>query len=418
MGLLAVSGCAPVVMWSALTPDHSSRIEITERKGQQQILNGQEASPWYDGIAPASVTQSANGGRLAYAALQEGHWFVVLDGEPGQLWDGIGEIRLSESNSAYTSTRKGDWFVVVRNAQEQVAGPFESVTPGSLVFDPVTNRWAFVVESEGAKQVVAGEKRCDGYVSDLYFESGVTHFVADHPNGGVAVISDCLTGEPYQEIRGLTVRNGTVAFAGHREGQWYGVVNQRQMGPFDEIMGVTLSTDGADWGFQAAEGSEQFVLTKAGPSKAYDLVTSLVTRGGRWAFVGVRDGVWMAVVDGNESEGFPHIGPIALSQTGESAFVVNGTTVHHSSRRYSGELIVPESLIFSDDGQHVGYLAGNRRKRELYLSIDGLQTQIPFDWADLVGRLAVQESAVQTAEDGANLVRDWVSAEMRRYLGR
>lgn len=76
-----------------------------------------QRGPLYEDIMPGTVTLSGNGDRLAYGALRDGKWFVVLGGTGTESKTGVTEF-----------------------------GPFEKVKEGSLTFSPGGNRLAFAAK--------------------------------------------------------------------------------------------------------------------------------------------------------------------------------------------------------------------------------------------------------------------------------
>ena len=81
-----------------------------------------QRGPLYDNIMPGTITLSELGDRLAYAAIRDGKWFVVVDGAgaEGQATEGQSGVR--------------------------EFGPFEKVKEGSLTFSPGGNRLAFAAK--------------------------------------------------------------------------------------------------------------------------------------------------------------------------------------------------------------------------------------------------------------------------------
>jgi hypothetical protein len=93
-------------------------------------------SPCYDEVRQGPLF-SPDGKHLAYAARMRDKWFVVVDGEPGPVFEGIAKRSLSFSadseHVAYAGHRGAQSWVML---DEMAGPPFEVIMPNGPTFRP------------------------------------------------------------------------------------------------------------------------------------------------------------------------------------------------------------------------------------------------------------------------------------------
>lgn len=111
------------------------------------VVNGKPGE-LFDGIALQSLVFSPDGSRFAYSANDRStgnHWFCVIDGERRGAFDALGvSFAFSPDGKriAYTGTRAQQRFLVV-NGEREV--PIEGIVDHSLTFSPDSRRLAYAV---------------------------------------------------------------------------------------------------------------------------------------------------------------------------------------------------------------------------------------------------------------------------------
>ena len=138
-----------------------------QREKWQVVADGKGGS--FDAIGEETLQFSPDGKHLAYAVQTGGQWCVVLDGKPGEKYDGIGQVKFSPNSQvlAYVAKRQQMEAVVA----ESVVGPalpaarvdgqrpaqpalpaakesqprfFDRIGGGTLVFSPSGRHLAYV----------------------------------------------------------------------------------------------------------------------------------------------------------------------------------------------------------------------------------------------------------------------------------
>jgi dipeptidyl aminopeptidase/acylaminoacyl peptidase len=168
------------------------RIAWAERRGAKWavVIDGQ-AGPEYDGIG--DITFSFDGKHVAYGARRNkwfvsNKWFVVVDSQVGSEYDGIGDIFFSpDGKHAAYGARRNKWFVsnkwfVVVDGQ---AGPEHDgirditfsldgkhVAYGARRSKWLVNKWFVVVDSQPGPEY-------DGIMcGPVFLKDGIVEYIA------------------------------------------------------------------------------------------------------------------------------------------------------------------------------------------------------------------------------------------------
>ena len=155
-----------------VSPD-SKHVAYGTREGDKQfvVVDGEEGKR-YEGIGEGTLIFSPDSERLAYGAQEGNKRFVVVDGKEEKRYDGIGTTLIFSPDSerlAYTAAEGDKWFVVV---DEEEGKRYEYIEGDSLIFSPDSERLAYAAAytaAEGDKEFVVldGEegKRYEGIVT-------------------------------------------------------------------------------------------------------------------------------------------------------------------------------------------------------------------------------------------------------------
>jgi hypothetical protein len=97
------------------------------------VVDGQ-AGAQYDGIGEGSLVFSADGKRMAYAALNGKKFFVVVDGQAGAQYDAIGSPVFSPDGKrvAYRALQGQKSSVVL---DVQTGAGYDAILEGSPIFN-------------------------------------------------------------------------------------------------------------------------------------------------------------------------------------------------------------------------------------------------------------------------------------------
>jgi hypothetical protein len=335
--VLVTAACGPKLVWHGKSPDRARDLRVVEHRGQYIVLDGQRGRT-YDGIGIGALAFSADSRHLAYAARRGSHWRVVIDGREGPPFDGIASVFYSADSAhvAYAALRGRSWHVVV----DGKTGPaFDALLGDSLQFGGA--RFAYVAT------------RATAY-----------HAVVD------------------------------------------GVVGPR----FDGIAGLTFSAAGAHVGYLGRRGNQAFAVIDGVTSAGYTAIDSFAIAGnGRSGYIALDRGGWHAVVDGTagpardlvrtiafSSDG-AHVAYVARREQGDTNVVVDGV----EGASYTG--VRPATLVFPHGNGQPSFVA--QRDFRFFVVRDGVEgpvfddVRMPVHSADgahwaYVGRLADRDIAV------------------------
>lgn len=383
IALLGATGCRPGAVWSALTPELSSRLEVYGRGGKHCVrLRGLEQG-CFDGVDVHSIAFDSAGEHAAYAVRVGARWGIAVDGRAGPLFGAVGAPQLSPDGKhvAHAAEAAGGW-VVVRNG---VTGdPFDAVVTASLRFDRSGNHVAYVAR-RGA---------------------------------GMHVVLDSAVSPPWQTVGELVFGpTGTNAPALHFSARnwagWLVVSAGRAAAVFDSVRALAVLPDGRPAYVAIERGRESLVIGVDRGAAHQEILTVAIGADGRSAYL-ARDDTSVA---GYAADGRPFLQgaliDLALGTAGRAAWVRaagDRQEVVAPGGTFVYDLVVAGTLQFLDDGATWTALVGDRARRKLHVVIDGRVTVRTVDWSELTRR--VQQGT------GAEGLRSFVAAEARRSVAR
>ncbi len=421
------TGCAPSVMWQGKSPDHRQDVEVrTHGSGQWVELDGERMGP-YSGVASYSVVFSPKGGHLAFPALRDSSWFVVLDGREGPRWDGIGQLVFSPDGSqlAYAATRGDDWFVV---RDSIISIPADSLLSDSLKFSPEGDRLAYGAWTDGILRVVV-----DDYpgrplfgVGTMFFDQAGNLFYVAHDSYGMVFVGNEITLGSHTAIAWPTASQDgdRWAYAASDGGPWFTVVNGQMGPPYPHVHGLVFEPGNGRFAFVAGDDKEEILIVDGRAGRSWKKLVEPIfnSEGGHLGYIALVDTMAVVVIDGNAIGAHEEADDLVFNPRGDR-YAYMGTdgdlmAVYHDQGVHPFPLLIGGSLVFSRDGDHWGCLAGDPGRQQLFLAVDGSETDILFDWADFSSSVTAQLNAIVAGTGGMNLVRDWVRAELELLLDR
>jgi hypothetical protein len=412
-------GACTSVVWYGHSPDRRHRVQVLERGKKQRVERDGAAGRSYRGVGLDALVFSPDSRRLAYPAQRKnGAWVVVVDGEEGAPWDGIGALVFSPDSRhlAYLAQRGERWHVV----RDGAPGPaLEGMQRGSLRFSPDSRSLLLVSLGEGQARVVQDGRRgppCRRIGRLLPGPSGRLAYVCAGPSGQRVVNGD-EPGPVFDEIGELVASadGSQIAYSARRGQRWQVLLNGRAVAGDQAVQpsGLRFTSDGRLL-YVAGRGRGELVVFGGREGPTFDEVQLPVTGpGGRWGHIGRRGDRYFVVLDGVEK-------PIPAAATGlvlgpgagRHAYLVRRgpqVEVVHDRGRHRFDLVLPNTLVFSADGRELGFLAGDRSRRELFLAI-GDRRGVTFDLEELNAALMVRPNPTQA------WLRGWVQAELARAL--
>jgi hypothetical protein len=378
--VIALAACAPRAVWRGTDPERYVRAQVMAADGKQWLRIGKEDGPRFDGVGSDDIVFNTDGSRVAYPALRAGKWAMVVDGVEHGPWDGLAEPRFSRDakHFAFLAEDPAGWRAVV----DGVAGPaFETIQPGTLRFSPAGAHVAYVARLGPCAHVVA-----NGVVGDCYervrslrvTNSGLPlALVQEGPRS--RLISGAENGVAYDEIGEwiVTEEGGRTAYAARDGDQWRVVVDGLESARCAAVRDLRFGDRGRRVAWVCGDGAAVRVVIDRLPGRAFRHVSapSLAPDGPSFVYAGYDErGAWV-VTQGGERGPFAAVQDLQISKDGSAvAFVARSggqLRVVHREREIRLDLVLDDTLVLSDDGQHWAVLTGERRSRRFFFCIDG-----------------------------------------------
>lgn len=154
------------------------------RDGQRRMVINGEEGPAYDGMGRPVF--SPDGQRLAYSVKQDDQWFVVVDGQErgpyqaimtGDLVQGkplilmdVSPIVFSPDSQriAFVAQKGNQWFLIIDGVETLL--PYDGVVLSSLTFSPDGQQFAYIAEDKGKRFLVINGEEQTAYNQIAYFD--------------------------------------------------------------------------------------------------------------------------------------------------------------------------------------------------------------------------------------------------------
>lgn len=370
---LLVSGCQKIP--SDNTTGSKSSFPVADRSTLLATISDGEISSDND----LRITFASLGRGVAYTAKKGDRIYVVHNGRPGRLHEGIGSLSLSPDGSrhAYTAMDGVKWRMVVDG---QPGEPFDMVE--SPQFSPDGKHLLFQVLKDGlwnlvvdGKSSIGSVKRYREYqftadselivyidkvddnrkgslvVSDIAFknartiDAGVTSLflnvdqttvaaVIKDDTGNerviqfsVAKLDNVTRGAVYEKVRNIAFAPGSdIAYFGERQGRMYGVYNGQEellpvgLKPGPTVINQSRKTVGVLMSANNTSYLYEIFQNSGKKGKAYDEAEWLTySSDGACSALTARQGKrWFVVVNGKEGPEFDRVVSPKFSPDGKS----------------------------------------------------------------------------------------------------
>lgn len=410
--LLFLAGCAPRVVWIGGDAVRRVRAEVLSAGGSQWLRVHDTDGPRFDAIGSEGIVFSADGRRIAYPAVRDGRWVMLLDGQVLGPWDGVADPVFSDDGArfAFLAESASRWHAVV----DKAPGPdFERIQAGTLQFSRNGAHVAYAAVSGRCAIVVvdgAASPCLDGVVALRVLDGGtVAMVVRDGARFRFRLGSEL--GPPYDVIGEWVVTEDgrRAAYAAGAGGLWSAVVDGVPTGAWDSVRHLRFGDGGRRVVWGAAEGPWAQVVVDGRPGPRFRAVSALLVapRSPGFAYAAHDEaGAWVVTEAGPRGP-FADVLDLALSPRGDGLAFVARTDgrvrVVHGDRETRFEVVVEGSLVVSDDGRHWAVLAGDPGSRRMWISIDGERAR-PATADDVFG-------------EAAHRLRPWIAQELRDALG-
>lgn len=436
-------------VWYGRSPDRRHLVEVIARGQEQRVRRDSRLDPAFEAIGVESLSFDPDGRRVAYPARRGDRWMLVVDGVPGRPWDGIGEVRFSPDGRrvAYGALEGTRWQVVCDGRVGPVA---DAVLAGSLTFTLDGRHLAHVIARGEEHRVVMDGRLGPAYraIGQLAFEGDRLRYVARGARG-VHLVVDEREGPPFSAITQVawSPEGRRRAYLARTASGAVAVVDGKPGPPHDGAAGLLFSRDGRHVAYAAQCGARARVMIDGVEGPLFDGVRvqtlaftgrgallyvahergwyrvvhdgtagppfeeidrpAVGPRVNRWGYVARRGRRYEVVVDGMTVGEYDWAGDLTFGPDGAQRYVVargGQRAVVHQGHQHPLDVVVEGTLVVSRDGRHWACLAGDRHRRELFVSVDGAERR-PFDLQELVG-------AVAHGSGRAELLRQWISAEL------
>ncbi|MEO7367012.1 MAG: hypothetical protein ABIZ36_03585 [Gemmatimonadaceae bacterium] len=398
------ASCASSPVWRSVSPDRGTRVAVREVRGQSCVTIGSKAPRCHDAISLAGVAFAARGGSVAYPALVDGRWVVVHDGNAGPSWDGVGVPVLSTEGNhvAYPGLDQAGWHLVI----DDRSGPaFAAIIAGSIVLDSTGNHHGYVIRRGDSAYVVIDGVASRGWsrASRPILAADATHTAYVARLGTPAMlVTDGHAGPPHDSIGDVVYspRASTWAYAARDAGIWSVGGDEARLAPFAEVRELSWppsrTTSHPAFIGRTAEG-DAVIMDGVAPlwhARVSSLAFARV--GPRWGYVANDEAVY---VDGALRATELAAADLVISDDGSrvawAAERGDSTDVVADDKRHTFDLVIPATLQFLPGRPTWVCLAGDRKRRALFVVVDGRRTDRAFDWEEIV-RISQRADAVGT----------------------
>jgi hypothetical protein len=375
---LALAGCAPRLVWMGGDEGRGVRAEVLAANGAQWVRVAGREGPRFDAVGESGVAFSPGGRRLAYPAQRDGRWWMVLDGREDGPWESVAEPAFSRGGErfAFLAQTRGRWLAVVDGAR----GPaFDLIQAGSLQFSSSAHV-GYVGLSPGCATIVI-----DGVLGNCH-----DAIVSFRPTdlGSAAVIRDgqCVrfllgeeVGPPFAAIGEWAIADdgNRAAYAASDRGGWLPVIDGVAGRRARSVGSFRFGNRGRRVAFIRRDESSASVVVDQTEGPPFALVSrlALASSGPGYAYAAEDEhGAWV-IADGQRGARFAAVLDLALSTDGRHLVFVarrgGNMLVVYDGRETAFDLVMDETLVLSDDGEHWAVLAGDTAARQFYVSIDG-----------------------------------------------
>ena len=356
----------------AVSPD-GWRMAYAERvgdKGFRVVVDGQ-AGPTYELVLRGTPRFSADSRRVAYAALDQGAWRLVVDNFAGPPFERLTAPVLSPDGRhvACAALKNKAWRVLLDG---QAGKPFEKIDPASLTFSPDGTRLAYAARQWDKWQVV-----CDGKPGEAFDEVGGIRFSPDsrrmlHVARATSrwhAVVDGVKGPPFDAIEGRAFSpNGQRVTYVARAEQKFRVVVDGFVGPAcDGILEGTpaFSPDGRRVAYGVVRGNTAHVVLDGKAQRPYAAIAGLAFSpdSRRVAYAAQRGIVWHVVTDGVEGLPYDAIAkgtPVFSPDSRRMAFVARAggrsMVVLDGQAGPTHDGVLTASPLFGPRGRHIAYV--------------------------------------------------------------
>lgn len=341
---------------------------VSDKKGSRVVFEGTRGEA-FDLIEPGQPILGRGGKRVAYAAKRKREWFVVIDGTVNGPYESVQlghPIISADESKIFAVVRKKEGQFLLVNGTEGAA--YKEILEGSPLLSPDGKHYAYAAQSKSQWRVYLDGDELASFdevaMDDMAFRIDGGQFACIGRRKGKASVhvgEEELASHEKARLPFFLPGEGGLCYQACDDGKWSVVVGPVRSEAFDEVGDFVLDPAQNGVAFFARDGDKWRVVRGEEKGPKYDGFgrgsLTLGAAGQRMAYVAVRDGKAVVVVDGKES------GPYEGVLAGTPVFNVTGESVAYAAledgvwRVYvdgvgqrAHESIVEYSLRFTPDG--------------------------------------------------------------------
>jgi WD40-like Beta Propeller Repeat len=351
------SGFEPVTTVK-FSPDGRRLIYLAREEKQRFVVEGEQVHPHADAVDYDRLTFSSDSAVLAYPALIDGAWRMVINADPGPAWDRIATAPMSTKEGRhvfYVAVKDGRYSVVDRHTP----GPSMYLIDSPPVVSDDGKTSAYWAMGDDLRwRVYRNHKPVRGYVAD---RPGQLLLSAD----GRIIAAVLKRGDHW-----LVVRNG-------KPGSAFTAIGQGSL---------TLSPDGSRLAYAVRKQLGWAIVLDDSELATFTQLAANSMRfspdSKRFTYAALNDGQWSVITDGVFDPAFSQINTATLafspdsqrlayiaSQMGRPNVVLDGKIL--------GEYDLAEQLTFSPTSEHLVYIATRNGEPRFY--VDGTVIDETFE---------------------------------------
>lgn len=415
--VVALAACARPPVWRAVSPDRAVQVSVQQQQSRSCVRIGGADPRCHEAVSLPGMTLSSRGGSVAYPARTGKRWVVFHDGRVGPEWDGVGTPVLTPDGArvAYPALGPSGWSVVV---DDRAGATFDAIIASTLGFDSTGTHVGYVARRGDSSFVVIDGSESRGWStasSPVFFDGGAHSAYVGWLDRRAHAVLDGVPGSGHDSIAGAeySVANSAWAYAARDSDAWHVITGPSREGPFEGVRDLSWPAGRNDTlpSYVARRGGAEVVVLAGVIQHWHTRVSSLAfdAAGRRWGYVADTGDVYM---DGALLARETAVGDLVISQDGSAfAYVAardGSMEIVAGSERRSFDLVVAGTLEFLSGSRSWTCLAGDRRRRDVFVVVDGRRTSHRIAWQELV--------RIASLPDPPGTLRSVVAAEARLAL--
>jgi hypothetical protein len=232
----------------------------------RMVIDGQPA-PFHDGIDLKSFCFSPDGNRHAYCAFEGDTCCYVVDGRPGELFDGVGVdfvFSPDGKRTAYAGTRGGKRCLVIDG---KIDRELDDLVDHTITFSPDNKRLALAVGTSGTNTHIL----LDGEAGPIFERIGGTWewgpvARADPRQHPTAIVRGHASGLVFSPD------STRLAYIAGKAGKRFLVVDGQAGPPYDQVGNFAFSADSKHMAYVAVREDRNIIAVDGAERAAYDAV--------------------------------------------------------------------------------------------------------------------------------------------------